>query len=261
VGGGFAGFGAVERHYLAELDLSTGVPTSWDPNLDNIPLCVAVGPSAVYAGGGFRAVGTSAQAYFAGFTGVSTAVALATQTAESDARGIRVVWHASGDAIVSTSVYRRTETTDWVLQGHPEPDATHRILFEDTSVTPGTRYGYRLVVRDVQGAENSAEAWVTAADEVGAPRVMSLAPVHPNPFGGSGQLTYGIPQSGRVRLSIYDLQGRLVATVVDRTEAAGWRTAMWDGRDRSGHTVASGAYFARLEMNGKVDVRKIVVAR
>jgi flagellar hook assembly protein FlgD len=90
---------------------------------------------------------------------------------------------------------------------------------------------------------------------------MSLRPVHPNPFGRSGQLTYGIPQSGRVRLSIYDLRGSLVATVVDRTEPAGWRSVSWDGRDRSGHSVASGTYFARLEMNGQVDVRKMVLAR
>jgi hypothetical protein len=36
---------------------------------------------------------------------------------------------------------------------------------------------------------------------------------------------------------------------------------MWDGRDRSGRAVASGAYFARLEMNGTAEVRKIMVAR
>jgi hypothetical protein len=160
-----------------------------------------------------------------------------------------------------TSVYRRTEQTDWVLQAHPEPDAGRNIVYEDAAVTAGTRYGYKLVVRDVLGAETSAETWVTAAEGVAAPRVVSLAPVHPNPFGSRGQLSYGLPHSGRVRLAVYDLHGRLVANVVDRVEPSGWRSVEWDGRDSAGRPVASGAYFARLEMDGKVEVSKMVVAR
>ncbi len=85
--------------------------------------------------------------------------------------------------------------------------------------------------------------------------------MRPNPIGGRGELVYGLPRAGRVRLVVYDLQGRRVATVVDRVEAAGWHSATWDGRDAWGRTVASGTYFARLEAARAVETRKIVVAR
>jgi hypothetical protein len=122
-------------------------------------------------------------------------------------------------------------------------------------VSPGTRYGYRLVVRDVRGAENSAEAWVTAADEVGAPRVMSLAPVHRTRSAGVGSSR--MASRSRPGGSIYDLQrARGDRPRPDRACDG----APCQGRPRPpGRGVASGAYFARLEMNGK-SVRKIVVA-
>jgi hypothetical protein len=259
-GGFFGNIGGASHKNIAELD-ATGSATSWDPVASDGILALAVGPMALYAGGVFLSTGVEPQSYIAAFSDVSTAITLATMSAESDASGIHILWYAPGDNIATTSVYRRTDGTDWVLLAHPQPDAARNIVYDDNSVTPGTRYGYKLVVRDFQGAETSAEAWVTAAEGVGAPRVVVLSPVHPNPFRVGGQLTYGLPHAGRVRLSVHDLRGRLVAMVVDRTEPAGWRSMTWDGRDGAGHQVASGAYFARLEMDGDVLVRKMVVVR
>jgi hypothetical protein len=193
---------------------------------------------------------------------VSTAVTLVNVSSESNASGIHVRWYAPGDRIVSASLYRRTTTTDWTLLAHPQPDANHYVAYDDAAVTPGMRYGYRLVVRDATGAEtSSAESWATAVAAADAPRVVTLSPVHPNPFGASAQLAYGLPQAGKVQLRVYDIHGRLVATVVDRSEPAGWRSAIWDGRDNAGHQVASGTYLEKLEAGGRVEVRKMVVAR
>jgi hypothetical protein len=260
-GGFFGNIGGASHNNIAELDVATGSATSWDPIASDGIFALTVGPSALYAGGSFLSMGVEPQSYIAAFSDVSTAITLATMSAESDASGIHLRWYAPGDNIAETSVYRRTYGTDWALLAHPQPDAARTIVYDDNSVTPGTLYGYKLVVRDDHGAETSAEAWVTAADVVGAPRAASLAPVHPNPFRAGGQLTYGLPHAGRVRLSVYDLGGRLVASVVDRTEPAGWRSMTWDGRDGAGRPVASGAYFARLEIDGDVQVRKMVLVR
>jgi hypothetical protein len=191
----------------------------------------------------------------------TTAVALATLSAEATAERVRIEWYAQGDRIAATSVHRRTLETGWVLQGHPAPDGNRRIVYEDKDVTPGIRYGYRLVVRDVTGYESTIETWVTVPQGQGAPRAVRLEPVRPNPFGGRGELIFGLPAAGRARLTVYDLQGRLVAVVLDRVEPGGWRSVVWDGRNSAGRPVASGAYFARLEVGSTVEVRKIVVAR
>jgi len=51
----------------------------------------------------------------------------------------------------------------------------------------------------------------------------------------------------RVSLRVYDVQGRMVRTLVDRNEPAGPHTVVWDGTDDSGRRVSSGTYFARIE--------------
>jgi len=64
-----------------------------------------------------------------------------------------------------------------------------------------------------------------------------------------------------VRLAVYDVHGRRVASVVDRVGVAGWGTVLWDGRDNAGRDVGSGTYFLRLELGDAVRVRKVVLAR
>ena len=81
----------------------------------------------------------------------TTAISALLLSADADASGARLQWYAPGDEIVSTSVYRRTDQTDWVLLGHPQADVGHHITYEDRTVAPGIRYEYRLVVRDVFG--------------------------------------------------------------------------------------------------------------
>lgn len=65
---------------------------------------------------------------------------------------------------------------------------------------------------------------------------------YPNPFNPQTTISYGLPQAGPVRLTIYDALGREVAVLVDREQAAGRYRATFEAGDRP-----SGAYFYRLE--------------
>ncbi len=86
----------------------------------------------------------------------------------------------------------------------------------------------------------------------------ALAQNAPNPFGGSTSLRFAIPAAGRARLSVYDVAGRRVVDLVDRTLDAGAHTVTWDGRDASGSVVSSGVYLLRLEANGRSLTREMV---
>lgn len=70
------------------------------------------------------------------------------------------------------------------------------------------------------------------------------APV--NPTLADAQLAYSVPVAGHVDLTVYDVTGRVVATLVDGSVSAGSHTASWDGRTESGAPAAAGVYFARL---------------
>ncbi len=84
------------------------------------------------------------------------------------------------------------------------------------------------------------------------PQIFGLSQNYPNPFGRSTTISYTLPSAvgGRltaVNLSVYDVSGRLVRTLVDGDNKPGFYSVTWDGRDSSGSAVANGVYFYRLE--------------
>jgi hypothetical protein len=84
----------------------------------------------------------------------------------------------------------------------------------------------------------------------------------PNPFNPTTVIRYSVGQDGvPVRLVIYDVAGRRVATLKDGVSNAGQHAARWDGRDSSGAPVASGVYFARLEVGGWSASQKMVLLK
>jgi len=64
-----------------------------------------------------------------------------------------------------------------------------------------------------------------------------------------------------VRLSLHDAGGRLVRRLAAGTRAAGWNEVPWDGRDRTGRSVAPGVYFVRLEAAGQRSSARVVRLR
>jgi hypothetical protein len=99
--------------------------------------------------------------------------------------------------------------------------------------------------------------------QVALPTVLALHPNSPNPFrAGSGTvIRYDLPEAGPVSLRIYDVTGRLVATLRNGHEEAGFRSVRWDGRGGDGLRVASGVYFYVLETRGETLRRKMVFLR
>ena len=90
---------------------------------------------------------------------------------------------------------------------------------------------------------------------------IALRLVSPNPARGDVRFGIALPSAGAARLTIYDVQGRRVATVLDRALSAGWQSVSWDGRDNRGLCAASGTYFARLESGGAVRLEKVLLSR
>lgn len=79
----------------------------------------------------------------------------------------------------------------------------------------------------------------------------ALKPASPNPFTGSTSIAYTVPTGGgHVEVTIYDVSGRAVRSLVGQQLPAGGGVAVWDGLDTRGEKVASGVYFARLDIDG-----------
>jgi thiol-disulfide isomerase/thioredoxin len=98
--------------------------------------------------------------------------------------------------------------------------------------------------------------------EEGGARRLALEQNYPNPFNPVTRLAFTVPEAGgRVTLRVHDVSGRVVATLVDESMPAGPGVAVWDGSDASGHRLASGVYFAKLEVGGESAVRKITLLK
>jgi hypothetical protein len=79
------------------------------------------------------------------------------------------------------------------------------------------------------------------------PGCYRLAQNYPNPFNPTTTIRYDLPFESKVKLQIFDLMGRLVATLVDGKQQAGFRMVRWDGHNKYGTDLASGVYFYRLQ--------------
>jgi Zn-dependent metalloprotease len=145
-----------------------------------------------------------------------------------------------------------------------------RVLFRvEDYVAPTSNLKLRFIAAD-KGAGSLIEAAVDDFRLLGfnvidavdggpiATASMSLAPAAPNPFQPSTRFAFSLPVEAPVRLSIYDVRGRLIRDLVNGVQPAGEHSIRWDGLDRAGHQVPSGPYFARLSQNGK-EITKTVV--
>jgi hypothetical protein len=88
-----------------------------------------------------------------------------------------------------------------------------------------------------------------------------LAGGRPNPFRDRTSIAWEMPRAGRAELTVYDVTGRRVRTLVSGAVEAGAQSTPWDARDGSGRRVASGVYFVRLEGAGRATTRKLIVTR
>jgi hypothetical protein len=75
----------------------------------------------------------------------------------------------------------------------------------------------------------------------------ALLPSQPNPFNPSTEIRYLLPKGEKVKLTVFDVTGRELKTLVDEDVPAGSHAVSWDGKDDDGRAQASGVYFYRLE--------------
>jgi hypothetical protein len=99
------------------------------------------------------------------------------------------------------------------------------------------------------------------------PAAFELAPSYPNPLrlaetNANGTIRFGLPMTASVRLTIFDLSGRLVRTLVaGQSLTAGYHEARWDGADEQGRSAAAGIYIYRLEATNFITSRKLILLR
>jgi lysophospholipase L1-like esterase len=118
---------------------------------------------------------------------------------------------------------------------------------------------------EVLSADTLSVDWsISSVEEnsTGVPQEFMLNQNFPNPFNPYTMITYVIPISGNVDVSIFNTIGKRVKILVKANQIAGLHSLFWNGQDERGHNVASGLYYYRLNVDGHVvQTRKMVLLR
>jgi Putative redox-active protein (C_GCAxxG_C_C)/FlgD Ig-like domain len=96
----------------------------------------------------------------------------------------------------------------------------------------------------------------------GSSSTFKLSQNYPNPFNPSTKIQFAVPQTEKVKMEVYDIQGRLVRTLVDyELYSQGKYEVMWNGLDNKGSRVASGVYFAKMRAGKFAQTKKMIMAK
>jgi len=94
-----------------------------------------------------------------------------------------------------------------------------------------------------------------------APTIFRLYQNRPNPGSGKTEILYQLPTACNVKLTVYDLTGKIVRSLVDRVEDPGCKTVIWNGQDDTGKQVVSGIYFYKFQTDNYTATKKMIILR
>ncbi len=169
-------------------------------------------------------------------------------------------------------VHYRTDAGSWTAL--PLVPAGQDLFTASIAGQPaGTTIDYYLTATDELGVTSAlppfapetfftfaVESDLTAVGPLPA-RGFDLAANYPNPFNPSTQIRFDLARAAQVKLTIFDLHGRLVRRLLDEQRAAGSHEVRWDGRNDAGRDMPSDSYLYRLNVDGMAAQRKMLLLR
>ncbi len=111
----------------------------------------------------------------------------------------------------------------------------------------------------VNGSVEIASA--QSAQDLPLPTEILLSQNYPNPFNPTTEIEYALPDARDVKLTVFNILGQNVKTLVSGSQEAGYHKVVWDGKNENGNSVPSGAYFYKLEAGNFSQSLKMVLLK
>ncbi len=93
------------------------------------------------------------------------------------------------------------------------------------------------------------------------PREFDLRQNYPNPFNPSTNIEFDVPKKAHIKLTVFNVLGQEVNRLVNEEMAPGKKSVTWNGDSQSGAKVSSGMYFYKLETDGYVSTKKMLLVK
>ena len=154
------------------------------------------------------------------------------------------------------SVERRQENGEWsevgFVEGHGNSNSPKHYTFIDNEIGAG-KYFYRLKQVDIDGSFEYSDAIEVDMD---SPVKYELSQNFPNPFNPTTSIQFSLPETGKVKLAVYNVLGEQVAVLVNKNMEAGFHNARFDASK-----LNSGIYIYKLEVNNFTQIRKMMLVK
>ena len=162
----------------------------------------------------------------------------------------------------------------YIYQGtSPSPttrvDSTTSNSIVISGLTNGITYYFRVTSLDDQLNESpfSNELEFTATvtgigiSDSQIPEEYILFQNYPNPFNITTTVRYALKENTKVTLKIYNVLGQKVRTLVNENQSAGFKSAIWDGKNNFGNSVSTGIYILTLRVNNEIFNKKMLLLK
>jgi len=102
---------------------------------------------------------------------------------------------------------------------------------------------------------------ISAEPEPFTPEEFVLHQNYPNPFNPVTTLRYDLPENGHVNITVYDMLGREVKTLINQTQDAGYRSVIWNATNDYGKPVSAGIYLYQIQAGEYISTKKMVLLK
>tara|TARA_Y100000310_G_scaffold15193_1_gene15191 strand:+ start:60 stop:929 length:870 start_codon:yes stop_codon:yes gene_type:complete len=167
-----------------------------------------------------------------------------------------------GEIKVANTVSNEWEELTFDFSSHiglPEAIGIDQIVvFPDFNL--GGRTQDNIIYFDNISFSSSNSVGVDNRSEI-YPQRFALEQNFPNPFNPSTTIRYELPEDGLVNVTIYDMMGRQVSTLVSSQQAAGYKSIQWNATNDFGKPVSAGVYLYKIQAGEFVQTKKMVLLK
>jgi len=190
-----------------------------------------------------------------------------------------IINQATATGILQVSDITKAQNQGWIISVSPTQfsvsinDSQEVMVSVDTTgqgLSPNTTYYDTLLVWSNSTDANpervpvilaTAGVGIEEREAITSKQNSRLLSVLPNPFRNSVRIDYVVPYTKNINLTIYDVCGKKVRTLIDKVHNQGDFSIIWDARDDYDKQVSAGIYFCRIKAEGNVLTNKLILLK
>jgi hypothetical protein len=171
------------------------------------------------------------------------------------------------DPIVDAGFYKIERSTDAEFTTDVEASVLQTNTHTDNDLEWDTEYFYRVAAyvsgfwADYSNVVSVTLEYVNIAGANDIPTVYKIHQNHPNPFNPVTTIRYDLPEDGLVNITIYDMMGRQINTLVNVQQTAGYNIVQWNATNTFGEAVSAGLYLYTIHAGKFRQTKKMVVLK